>query len=160
MLIVFSWLEWVSFFSPSHLMLYDKSISLSDNYDIWQWHYQVFVLCRFFSFTLQIPSSFFKIVCYLTNAVFVLITLGSVRPIFPSQESLFVLLRHSTSMIVLGGSTMVSDCCSCFEVSNTLTHLFRGVFNRVGGIFIAGMGNYSECSWAPALFNTPLVHHT
>lgn len=74
---------------------------------------------------------FFKIVCYLTNAVFVLITLGSVRPIFPSQDSLFVLLRHSTSMIVLGGSTMVFDCCSCFEVSNTITHLFRGVFNRV-----------------------------
>lgn len=133
----------------------------------------------FFSFTWQIPSSFFKIVCYLTNAVFVFITLGSVRPIFPSQE--FVINSKPLLNIrscISDQQSLCSSCsdtqlqwlfwevpqwfltCSCFEVSNTLTHLFRGVFNRVGGIFIAGMGNYSECSREPALFNAPLVHHT
>lgn len=106
-------MSFLSFFSPSHLMLYDESISLSDNYDIWQWHYPVFVLCRFFSFTWQIPSSFFKIVCYLTNAVFVFITLGSVRPIFRSQE--FVINSKPLLNIRSCISDQQSHCSSCSD---------------------------------------------
>lgn len=73
-----------------------------------------------FSFTWQIPSSFFKIVL----------------PYKCSIRFYNTRLTQTLNFNDCFGRLHNGFCCSCFEVSNTLNHLSRGGFNRAGGIFL------------------------